>query len=188
MPFLTFVRDEHYMAGFTLPWYVPKKIVISALYDLGFRNITFESRRKFKALTWDNRVPLFDPSTIPGYTDQWSVWATADFAGESARYRVPQEPAWIVSSAQSVPNLAINERAQRLIELLDQALSSHDATYMRQIAERLDTLGFKKTAFRLRLAASRYGRSKLVRIANATGVVGFVVSLGTLIASRIRRH
>lgn len=157
------VDGARYYAGVDLPFFVPRSVVTAAARDMGFRDVTWHDR---------DRAPPVDPARAdPQYSDDWDEWATGVYRGPTRVERLSHAPEWIVMQqtqlpgvprTESTPTAATAKPAEektaggvpaRIQQIVNQALASGNADYIRETADALKAGGWDALSTELRKGA-----------------------------------
>ena len=170
------VSGARYYAGVDLPWIVPRSVVTGAAEDMGFTDISWHAR--------DEQSPPLNPATAdPSYSNDWDEWATGIYRGQTRFETLSHAPAWIamqpppptstqptqppapVAPPTPTPSQAATAQGvpARIQQIVQQALASGNADYIRETAAALKAGGWEVLGRELAKSAGNL----LVRVAEA---------------------
>lgn len=166
-----------YYAGVSLPWYVPRGIVTSAVKEIGFKDVEWHPRAE--------RPPV-DPHDDPSYSDDWENWATAVYQGPTQLHHLSHAPAWIVTDTElpAEENFPLVQHGQHILSLVNGTLASHDPATIRQAARYFEERNMRELAADLRAAADTIDKSKPERVAQWAAIGGILLTtVGLFVAT-----
>ena len=86
------LEPGRYYAGASIPFFVPNSMIVSAVEELGAKNVQIISRD-------DIKLP-FDPRIDPKYDDDWSEVIIADYSGPERRFEHERVWKWLIVQPQ----------------------------------------------------------------------------------------
>lgn len=87
------LEPGRFYAGVNLPFFITRAMVQHKLEGLGFTNIVFQDREGSEALL----AAAVDPrAKYPAYSDDWSEWISADYAGPKKDLDIDKHWAWLL--------------------------------------------------------------------------------------------